>query len=162
MSKIKTLYDFKVQDIDNMEFNMAILEGKKVLIVNVASECGLTPQYKELEDLYVKNRHKGFIVIGFPSNDFRGQEPGTNAEIKQFCEDYNITFPIMAKVSVNGPDIAPIYKWLTRESENGKFDAVIDWNFQKFMISENGQLVNFIAPTASPLSDSIVKWIDQS
>ena len=161
MSQNKTLYDFKVKDIDGKEFDMSTLKGKKVLLVNVASKCGLTPQYKDLEDLQKKYGDKNFVVIGFPSNNFKGQEPGTNEEIKEFCSlTYGVTFPIMSKIDVTGEHQAPIYKWLTHKSENGKLDAEVQWNFQKFMIDEQGKLVDFVPPRESPLSEKIIKWIE--
>lgn len=156
----KILYDFKVSDIDGKEFDLSSLKGKKVLIVNVASKCGLTPQYEQLETLYQKYKDDNFMIIGFPSNDFKGQEPGTNAEIKEFCTlNYGVTFPIMDKISVKSPHKAPIYKWLTEKSENGKVDAEVQWNFQKFMIDKDGTLVGFVAPKESPLSQEILDWI---
>lgn len=162
MAQQKSLYDFKVKDIDEKEFDMSSLKGKKVLIVNVASKCGLTPQYAQLEELYQKYKDQNFIIIGFPSNDFKGQEPGTNEEIKEFCSlNYGVTFPIMDKITVIGENKAPIYKWLTEKSENSKFDAEVQWNFQKFMIDENGQLVDFVAPKESPLSEKIINWIEK-
>src|ERR1035437_6260230 len=116
----KTLYDFKVTDIEGKEFDMAQLKGKKVMIVNTASKCGFTPQYKDLETLYTKYKDKNFVIIGFPANNFGGQEPGTNTEIKSFCtKNYGVSFPMMSKISVKGDDIAPIYKWLQSKSENG-------------------------------------------
>lgn len=157
----KKIYDFKVEDIDGKVLDMSILKGKKVLVVNVASKCGLTPQYEQLEELQQKYKDKNFVIIGFPSNDFKGQEPGTNEEIKEFCSlTYGVTFPMMSKISVVGEDKAPIYKWLTQKSENGKFDAEVQWNFQKFMIDENGALVDFAPPRESPNSERIIKWIE--
>lgn len=162
MAQHKSLYDFKVKDIDENEFDMSTLKGKKVLIVNVASKCGLTPQYEQLEELYKKYKDQDFIIIGFPANNFNGQEPGTNEEIKEFCSlNYGVTFPIMDKISVKGEDKAPIYKWLTEKSENGKFDAEIQWNFQKFMIDKDGHIVDFVSPKESPLSDKIIAWIEK-
>lgn len=158
----KSLYDFKVTDIDGKEFDMSTLKGKKVLIVNVASKCGLTPQYEQLQQLYDKYKDKDFIIIGFPSNDFKGQEPGSNEEIKEFCTlNYGVTFPMMSKVEVIGEDKNPIYKWLTEKEQNGKLDAEVQWNFQKFMIDKNGHLVDFVSPKDSPLSDKIIKWIEE-
>lgn len=158
----KSLYDFKVKDIDGKEFDMSSLKGKKVLIVNVASKCGLTPQYEKLQALYTKYKDKNFIIIGFPSNNFKEQEPGSNQDIKQFCSlNYGVTFPMMSKVEVIGEHKAPIYKWLTEKSENGKLDAEVQWNFQKFMIDENGQLVDFVSPREDPFSEKIVKWIEK-
>lgn len=161
MAQEKSLYDFKVKDIDNNEFDFSHLKGKKVLIVNVASKCGLTPQYKQLEELYQKYKDKNFIVIGFPSNDFKGQEPGTNTEIKEFCSlNYGVTFPIMSKISVIGNSKAPIYKWLTEKSENGVLDAEVTWNFQKFMIDENGNIVGVVEPKENPLALKIINWLE--
>ena len=161
MAQEKTLYDFKVTDIDDKEFDMSSLKGKKVLIVNVASRCGLTPQYEKLEELQNKYKDKGLVIVGFPSNDFNGQEPGTNEEIKEFCSvTYGITFPMMSKIEVIGDHQAPIYKWLTHKSENGKLDAEVQWNFQKFLIDEQGRLVDFVPPRESPFSDKIIKWIE--
>lgn len=158
----RSLYDFKVKDIDGKEFDMASLKGKKVLIVNVASKCGLTPQYDKLQQLYEKYKDHNFVIIGFPANNFKGQEPGTNEEIKTFCAlNYNVSFPMMSKIDVTGNNIAPIYKWLTEKSENGKMDAEVQWNFQKFMIDEKGQIIDFVAPREDPFSDKIVKWIEQ-
>lgn len=155
----KKLYDFKLTDIDGKPFDMSMLKGKKVLVVNVASKCGLTPQYEQLEQL--QKKYNNLVIIGFPSNDFKGQEPGSNKEIKEFCSiTYGVTFPMMAKVAVKGENQASIYKWLTRKSENGKFDAEVQWNFQKFMIDEKGKLVDFAPPKEKPDSDRIVRWIE--
>lgn len=154
------LYQFKVNDIDGKAYNLAELKGKKVLIVNVASQCGFTPQYKELEELYKEYGGSKFIIIGFPANNFGSQEPGTNAEIKEFCsKNYGVTFPVMSKISVKGKDIDPLYTWLTNKSENGVMDAEVKWNFQKFMIDENGQFVDMVSPKTSPKSDKIITWI---
>jgi glutathione peroxidase len=158
----RTLHDFTVKDIDGNEFDLATLKGKKVLVVNVASRCGLTPQYEELQKLYSIYQDKGFTLIGFPANNFNGQEPGTNEEIKEFCTgNYGVTFPMMAKISVKGEDMAPLYRWLTQKAENGVMDQEVTWNFQKFMIDEEGRLVDVVMPRESPLSDKIVKWIRQ-
>ncbi|MDR1811066.1 MAG: glutathione peroxidase [Prevotella sp.] len=155
-----SLYDFKVQDIDGKVFDMASLKGKKVLIVNVASKCGLTPQYEELQKLYTMYGGEDFTVIAFPANDFKGQEPGSNEEIKEFCiSKYGVTFPVMGKISVLGDEKAPIYKWLTEKELNGKFDAKVQWNFQKFLIGRDGRLVDFALPKEKPLSKKIISWI---
>ena len=156
----KTLYDFTVKDIDGNDFSLASLQGKKVLVVNVASKCGLTPQYEQLQELYEKYRYLNFVIIGFPANNFMGQEPGTNEEIKEFCTaNYGVTFPMMEKISVKGKDQAPLYKWLTNKSENGVLDQEVTWNFQKFMVDEEGHLVDVVLPKESPVSDKIVNWI---
>jgi glutathione peroxidase len=158
----KTLYDFKVTDIDGKEFDFSSLKGKKILVVNVASKCGLTPQYTKLQELYEKYKDKNFVIVGFPANNFNGQEPGTNEEIKTFCTlNYNVSFPMMSKIDVVGKSKAPIYKWLTEKGENGKLDAEVQWNFQKFMIDENGHLAGFVPPREDPFCNEIVNWIEQ-
>lgn len=157
----KSLYDFVVKTIDGKEFSLAELKGKKVLVVNVASKCGLTPQYEELQQLYDTYKDKNFIIIGFPANNFLWQEPGSNEEIAQFCSlKYGVTFPMMEKISVKGKEIAPLYQWLTQKSLNGKQDAPVEWNFQKFMIDENGNWAGMVSPKTSPLSETIVSWIE--
>lgn len=157
----KSLYDFKTTDINGKEFDFSSLKGKKVLIVNVASKCGLTPQYAKLQELYDKYKNQNFVIVGFPANNFMGQEPGTNEEIKTFCTlNYNVAFPMMAKIDVKGENKAPIYKWLTEKKENGKMNAEVEWNFQKFMIDENGHLIDFVPPREDPFCDKIVNWIE--
>ncbi len=160
MEARKTLHDFTVKDIDGNDFSLASLKGKKVLVVNVASKCGLTPQYEQLQELYEKYRHLNFVIIGFPANNFMGQEPGSNLEIKEFCTaNYGVTFPMMEKISVKGKDQAPLYQWLTKKSENGVMDQKVTWNFQKFMIDEEGHLVDVATPKESPMSGKILNWI---
>ena len=157
----KSFYDFTVTDIDGHTYPLSQLKGKKVLVVNVASKCGNTPQYSQLEDLYKKYGGEHFVIIGFPANNFLGQEPGTNEEIKTFCQtNYGVTFPMMSKISVKGKDIAPLYEWLTSKSENGVMDAPVTWNFQKFMIDENGNLAAFAPPKEQPTSPRILNWIE--
>jgi len=156
-----SFHDFTVQTIDGKSFPLAQFKGKKVLVVNVASKCGLTPQYKQLQELYDAYAKDDFVIVGFPANNFGQQEPGTNAEIQEFCTlNYGVTFPMMAKISVKGDDIAPLYKWLTARSENGKEDAEVTWNFQKFLIDENGHWVKSIPPKTEPVADEIVSWIE--
>jgi glutathione peroxidase len=156
----RSFYSFKTTTIDGKPFDMASLKGKKVLVVNTASKCGNTPQYAKLQALYDQYKSENFVVIGFPANNFGAQEPGTNKEIQDFCtEKYQVTFPMMEKISVKGTDIDPIYKWLTLKSENGVMDAEVTWNFQKFMIDEKGKLIGMVAPKESPMSDKIVNWI---
>ena len=158
----KSFYDFTVKTIDGKDFPLSTLKGKKVLVVNVASKCGLTPQYAQLEKLYEKYKDKDFVIVGFPANNFMGQEPGSNEEIAQFCSlNYDVTFPMMAKISVKGKEIAPLYQWLTEKKLNGKEDASVQWNFQKFMIDENGNWVGFASPKESPFSEKIVTWIEK-
>lgn len=153
-------YDFTVKTIDGNDFLLSSLKGKKVLVVNTASKCGLTPQYEGLESLYKKYGGEKFVIIGFPANNFLSQEPGTNNEIKEFCtKNYGVTFPMMEKISVKGKDIHPLYKWLTEKESNGFVDAPVKWNFQKFMIDENGKLIDWASPSEKPDCDKIVNWI---
>jgi glutathione peroxidase len=157
----KSFYDFKAKTIDGKPFDLNTLKGKKILVVNTASKCGLTPQYEQLEALYKKYGGDKFTIIGFPANNFMGQEPGTNEEIKEFCSvNYGVTFQMMSKISVKGDDIDPLYQWLTTKKENGVMDAPVKWNFQKFMIDENGKLVDMVPPKELPTSDKIIKWIE--
>ena len=157
----KTLYDFKANSLDGKTFDLSSLKGKKVLVVNTASKCGLTPQYETLQKLYDTYKNRNFVIIGFPANNFASQEPGTNSEIQEFCKiKYGVTFPMMSKISVKGDDIDPIYKWLTSKSLNGVVDAEVQWNFQKFMINEQGQLVDFVSPRDKPDCDKITSWIE--
>jgi len=157
----KTLHDFKVKTLYGEDFDLASLKGKKVLVVNTASKCGLTPQYEDLQKLYEKYGGEDFEIIGFPANNFMNQEPGTNEEIATFCQiNYGVSFPMMAKISVKGKDIHPLYAWLTQKSENGVLDARVGWNFQKFMVDEEGRLVEFAKPKTLPFDEKIVSWIE--
>lgn len=156
----KSIYEYKVQTIDGQEYDMSKLKGKKVLIVNVASKCGLTEQYIELEELYKKYKSIGFEIIAFPCNDFLSQEPGTNAEIKEFCsQEYSISFPLMAKISVKGKDQAPIYQWLTQKDYNNYSDNKVKWNFQKYLIDRDGKLINVLSPGTAPNDPEIISFI---
>lgn len=153
-----TVYNFKVSSIDGKAINLKKFRGKKILIVNTASECGFTPQYKELQQLSERYKEK-LVVIGFPANNFKGQEPGTNLEIKQFCEkNYGVTFPLSEKVSVKGDDIDPLFKYLT-SAENPDFTGEIKWNFEKFLIDENGKLIHRYRSSVKPLSEEITDKI---
>lgn len=157
-STVKSLHEFKTKTLEGKEFNFADLKGKKVLIVNTASECGYTPQFVGLEGLYQEYKSKNFIVIGFPCNDFGGQEPGTNAEIKAFCsKNYGVTFPIMDKISIK---TSPVYQWLTSKKENGVLDATVKWNFNKFLIDENGKVVKYFPSSVEPTDEQITNWIE--
>ena len=156
----ETIYSFKVKDLSGNEFDFASLKGKKILIVNTASKCGLTPQYKDLEAIYEKYKEKNFVIIGFPANNFASQEPGTSKEISEFCQlNYGVTFPMMEKVSVKGDDMCEVYKFLTQKSKNGLQDSEVEWNFQKYLINEKGELEKVIAPRVLPTDASIVDWI---
>lgn len=155
-----SFYDFKARTIEGKEFDFSSLKGKKVLIVNTASECGNTPQYKELEQLFKTYGGDKFTIIGFPANNFGRQEPGTDKTIAEFCEkNYGVTFQMMSKISVKGEDIHPLYNWLTKKEFNGVEDADVKWNFQKFMIDENGKWAGTVAPKESPLCEKIIDWI---
>ncbi len=160
--KAETIYQFKVTDLYGQEFDFASLKGKKILIVNTASECGLTPQYKDLEAIYKKYKDKNFVIIGFPANNFGAQEPGSNQEIAKFCEmNYGVTFPMMSKVSVKGDDKSEVYQFLTQKSKNGLQDSEVEWNFQKYLINEQGELVKVLSPRVLPTDASIVGWINE-
>lgn len=156
----KSFYDFKVTDINGNTFDLAQLKGKKVLVVNTASKCGNTPQYEQLEEIYEKFGDSKFTIVGFPANNFANQEPGTNEEIEEFCQqNYGVKFPMMSKISVKGDDMAPIYQWLTEKALNGKMDSQVSWNFQKYLIDENGHLVDVIQPKVKPDDEKILSWI---
>lgn len=157
----KTLHDFKAKTIDGEEFDFVSLKGKKVLIVNTASKCGLTPQYKGLQTLFETYGGESFTIIGFPANNFLKQEPGSNDEIQSFCQaNYGVTFQMMEKIDVKGRKIHPIYEWLTKKANNGLVDAPVKWNFQKFLINEDGSLYDFIPPKIKPGDEKIVSWIE--
>lgn len=155
-----SFYDLTCKTIDGADFNFSTLKGKKVLIVNTASKCGYTGQYADLEKLYDQFKNQNFIIIGFPSNDFMWQEPGSNADIKEFCtKNYGVSFLMMEKISVKGSDMHPVYKWLTQKVKNGKMDSSVKWNFQKYLIAENGQLIEMFATSVNPLDETIVSKI---
>ncbi len=150
-----SIYEFKVTALDGGEIDFSAFRGKKILIVNTASECGNTPQYEGLENLYKANKGK-LVIVGFPANNFGKQEPGSNAEISTFCKkNYGVTFPMAAKISVKGSDMAPIYHWLTEKSHNGVQDSEVTWNFQKYLIDEKGGLVAVFKPKVKPESPEI-------
>jgi len=156
----ENIYQFKVQDLSGDTFDFASLKGKKVMIVNTASKCGLTPQYKDLEAIYKEYKDKGFVIVGFPANNFASQEPGTNKEIETFCQqNYGVTFPMMDKVSVKGDDMCDVYKFLTQKSKNGLQDSEVEWNFQKYLINEKGELVKVIKPRTLPTDPEVINWI---
>lgn len=157
----ETIYQFKVTDLSGESFDFSTLKGKKIMVVNTASECGLTPQYKDLEAIYEKYKDKNFVIVGFPANNFGSQEPGSDKEIATFCEkNYGVTFPMMSKISVKGSDMHEVYKFLTQKSKNGLEDSEVQWNFQKYLINENGELEKVIAPRTLPTDDSVIKWIE--
>jgi glutathione peroxidase len=151
-----TIYQFKIEGLDGGTIDFASFKGKKILIVNTASKCGYTPQYEELQALYEKYKDQ-LVVVGFPANNFMGQEPGTNAEIKEFCKSkFNITFPMATKISVKGDDMHPIYQWLTSKEKNGVLDADVKWNFNKFLIGADGVMIAYFGSKVKPMSEEIV------
>ena len=158
----KTIYQFKVKDIDVKIFDFESLRGKKIMIVNTASKCGLTPQYKGLQKLYDRFKSSGFVIVGFPANNFLWQEPGSDKEISIFCEkNYGVSFPMMSKISVKGTDMHPIYQFLTQAKKNGFKNSKVTWNFQKYLIGRKGKLEKIISPRTAPLSQDIIGWIDE-
>jgi glutathione peroxidase len=160
MAQKKTLYDFKATTIDGKEFDFSTLKGKKVLIVNIATECSLAPQLKKLQELYEEYGGDDFEIIGFPCNDFGKQEPGDNDAVYDVCtKKYAITFQLMEKISIKGENPHPIYKWLTSSKENGTLDAKVTWNYQKFLVDENGEVVDSTSPISSPKSTRIIEWL---
>lgn len=156
----KSFYDFTVKDITGKDFPLSQLKGKKVMVVNTASKCGLTPQYEDLEKLYNEYKDQNFVIIGFPANNFMNQEPGTNEEIAEFCQvNYGVSFPMMEKISVKGDDMHPLYQWLTSKEMNGKMDSEVQWNFQKYLINENGELAEVVKPRKKPYSEEILAFL---
>lgn len=160
MATRPTIYGFKVETLDGKTFDFASLKGKKIMVVNTASECGLTPQYEKLQALYALYKSKNLVIVGFPANNFGAQEPGSNKEIQTFCQkNYGVSFPMMAKISVTGKNIAPIYQFLTEKSKNGFKDAPVEWNFQKFLINEKGEVDKVFSPKTAPDDPEILSWI---
>ncbi|MHC5353847.1 glutathione peroxidase [Myroides sp. LJL115] len=155
-----SIYQFTVTDIYGEPFDLASLKGKKVMIVNTASQCGLTPQFEQLESLYKEYKDKDFIIIGFPANNFADQEPGSNQEIAAFCQsNYGVSFPMMSKISVKGDDTAPLYQFLTQKQLNKLEDSEVQWNFQKYLIGPDGHLEKVIGPRTLPTDQEIKDWI---
>jgi glutathione peroxidase len=159
MEPTSTIYDFVLKSIDGNEIALSQYKGKKILLVNTASECGNTPQYAELEELY-KSKGDKLVILGFPANNFGGQEPGSNAEIQIFCaKNYGVTFPMFEKISVKGKDKHPLYNWLSSKELNGWNTQEPDWNFSKYLINEKGELIKFFPASLSPLSDEVLNSI---
>jgi len=155
-----SVYDFKLNSIDGQPLDLSKYKGKHILIVNTASKCGFTKQYADLEKLYKQYQDK-LVVIGFPANNFGGQEPGSNAEIKEFCSaNFGVSFPMSEKVSVKGDDIHPLFQWLTHKDQNGVLDAEIKWNFTKFLVDGNGKLVAVFPSNVNPMSEDITKHLN--
>lgn len=157
-----TIYQFSVKDLSGQEFDFKTLKGKKIMLVNTASECGFTPQYKDLQALYEQYQDEDFVIVGFPANNFGKQEPGSDEEIATFCEaNYGVTFPMMSKISVKGDDMHPVYAFLTQKAENGFKDSEVKWNFQKYLIDENGKVVRVLPSATLPTDKSITDWITE-
>ncbi len=158
----KSIYDFEVLDIDGNKVSLSKFKGNVLLIVNVASKCGYTPQYEGLQAIYEKYKDRGFYVLGFPANNFNNQEPGTNEEIKEFCSTrYKVTFPMFAKISVKGEDQHPLYRFLTSKETNPEFAGEITWNFNKFLIDRNGKVVARFSSKDKPESDAVIQTIEK-
>jgi glutathione peroxidase len=156
----KSFYDYKMTDINGNTFDMSELKGKKVLLVNTATQCGYTSQFKDMESLYEKYKDKNFVIVAVPSDDFGDKEPGSNEEIKKYVDEhFGATFPIMAKTSVKGENEEPLYKWLTHKDLNGVMDTKVAWNYQKYMIDENGKLVGVVEAKESPYTDEVMEWL---
>jgi glutathione peroxidase len=157
----KSIYDFKVEALDGSTIDFSEYKGKKILIVNTASECGNTPQYADLEKMYEQYKGK-LVIVGFPANDFGAQEPGTNDDIASFCKkNYSVSFPMAAKITVKGDKKAPIYKWLTEKKYNGFKDSDVKWNFQKYLVNEKGELVAVFEPRTKPMTAEIIAAIEK-
>ena len=155
-----SLHQFTVEALEGESFDFSTLKGKKIMVVNTASKCGLTPQYKDLQALYEEYGSDKFVIVGFPANNFMSQEPGSNEEIAAFCErNYGVTFPMMAKIDVKGKDIHPVYAFLTQKEKNGVMDSKVSWNFQKYLVNEAGVVEKVISPRTSPKDEEIIAWI---
>ncbi len=156
---INSIHQFKVKSIEGKIIDFASFKGKKILVVNTASKCGYTPQYEALQKVYNDYKDK-MVIVGFPANNFGGQEPGSDGEIQEFCKArFGVSFPLASKVSVKGDDMAPIYKWLISKAENGVLDAEVAWNFGKFLLDENGKLLQYFPSRVKPDSEEILKFI---
>ena len=156
----QTVHQFTMETLEGDQFDFSSLKGKKIMVVNTASKCGLTPQYKDLQVLYEQYGSEKFVIVGFPANNFMNQEPGSNEEIAVFCErNYGVSFPMMAKIDVKGNDIHPIYSFLTQKEKNGVMDSKVTWNFQKYLINEDGVLEKVISPRTSPVDEEVIDWI---
>lgn len=155
-----SIHSFKVEGIEGKEIDFAPFKGKKLIIINVASECGCTPPYQQLQELYECFKDK-VVIVGFPSNDFGGQEPGTNEEIQAFCNRrYGVTFPLATKIYIKGSSVHPVYQWLTQQTQNGVADSEVRWNFHKYLLDEHGQLVKSLPSDVSPLDEQILDWLN--
>ena len=155
-----SIHQFTTNDLSGKDFDLGTLKGKKAMIVNTASKCGLTPQYKQLQAIYETYGSDGFVIVGFPANNFMAQEPGSDAEIADFCEaNYGVTFPMMSKIDVVGEEMHPIYKFLTQKEKNGLMDSKVTWNFQKYLVDDKGIYVDYFYSITKPLSSKITRLI---
>ncbi len=162
MTQDNSVHQFTMKNIEGKDVSLADYKGKAIMIVNVASKCGYTPQYEDLQKLYEKYADRDFVILGFPANNFMGQEPGTNAEIQSFCKkNYGVTFPMFSKISVKGNDQAELYKFLTEKERNGVMDSKVKWNFQKYLLDKEGVLTAKFAPGDNPLDDEIISAIEK-
>ena len=162
LTDAQSFYDLKAKTIDGQLFKFETLKGKTVMIVNTASKCGYTHQYEDLQELYETYKAKDFVILGFPANDFLKQEPGSDEEINMFCSlNYGVSFPMMSKITVKGKDMHPVYMWLTQKTLNKVSDSKIKWNFQKYIIDEDGKLVNYFSPSTEPFDEEIIKLIKE-
>jgi glutathione peroxidase len=160
-TQFESIYDFTMEDIYGEEFSLSEYKGKKILLVNTASKCGLTYQYEQLQELYEQYKDQNFEIIGFPSNDFAMQERGSNDEIASFCQkNYGVTFKMMSKIKVKGNNMHPLYIYLTQEKYNGYKDSKVSWNFQKYLIGEEGKLEKIVSPKTNPKDAKIIDWIE--
>jgi glutathione peroxidase len=156
------IYQFTMKSLTGQDIPLSTYKGKVVLIVNTASKCGLTPQYKDIEALYEKYKDKGLVVLGFPANDFLRQEPGSDSEIGEFCQkNYGVSFPMFSKIEVTGSTKHPLYKYLTEKNENGVVDAAVTCNFQKFLIDKNGHIVTYFKPKTEVTEPTVIKAIEE-
>ena len=156
---VSSIHQFKVESIEGEELDFAKFSGKKIIVVNVASECGYTSQYQQLQELQEEFKDK-LVIVGFPSNDFGNQEPGSNSEILTFCTTvYNVRFPMGSKISIKGSNKHPLYHWLTSKEQNGVLDSEVQWNFNKYLLNENGQLIRHLPSAVSPLDEQILDWL---
>jgi glutathione peroxidase len=161
LSAAASVYDFRMSDIDGHEVSLSDYRGKVVLIVNVASKCGYTYQYEGLEDLYGRYKDKGLVVLGFPSNDFLGQEPGTSQDIKEFCSlTYGVSFPMFEKIKVRGLGVDPLYRYLTGKATNPEYGGRVTWNFNKFLVGRDGRIVGRFDTREEPLSDRVIQAVE--
>jgi glutathione peroxidase len=161
-AQANSIYSFTATDIDGKVISFSQFKGKKLMIVNTASKCGLTPQFKDLETLFEKYKDRNFIIVGFPTNNFGRQDPGSNQEIKSFCEhNYGVSFPMMQKIAVKGKNTNAIYQWLKDKKKNGVRNSRVKWNFQKYLIDEEGHLVDVIAPWKKPGTQKVLNWLEK-